>query len=143
MSSTTYLLERDTPPYLWAGKYEPILKHGGNKFALINELRDMLTGKFKLTLKISEIQANLYVNGKPCLVRKNKFSPITVYKNTKIIKGKDAGQGGSNNYPHISFKGGEAIVEIETVGFPHLELDTYRMKIEILSIEKLCGGNAL
>lgn len=135
--SKTYLLERDTAPYMWTGDYTPILKFGGDKFPLINELREMLSGKFRLVLRISNIHANLYVNGKPCLVRKNKYSPITVYPNCKIIEGIDAGCGGSNAYPNISFKGGTAIVEVITDGFPHLELKHYRMNIEILNIEKI------
>lgn len=137
MSAVTYLLERDTPPYMWTGDYTPILKFGGNKFPLINELREMLSGKFKLVLKISKIQSNLYVNGKPCLVRKKKTSPITVYPNCKIIEGIDAGSGGSNQYPTISFKGGTAIVEVITNGFPHLELKVYSMDIEILELTRV------
>lgn len=137
MSANTYMLEKDTPPFIWSGKYDPILRHGGTKFPLINDLRNLLTGKFKIVLKLSNIIANLYVNGKPCLVRKSKFGPITVYPNVKILEGTDDGCGGSNNYPNISFKEGYCKVEIITNGFPHFELDTYRMNIEILEFEKL------
>lgn len=137
MSAETYLLERDTAPYMWAGDYTPILKFGGDKFPLINQLREMLSGKFKLVVRISNIQSNLYVNGKPCLVRKRKCSPITVYPNCKIIEGEDLGYGGSNNYPNISFKGGSAVVEVITNGFPHLELNHYRMRIEILELSRV------
>lgn len=137
MSAETYLLERDTTPYMWTGDYTPILKFGGDKFPLINELREMLSGKFRLVIKISNIQSNLYVNGKPCLVRKRKGSPITVYPNCRIIEGEDLGYGGSNNYPNISFKGGSAVVEVITNGFPHLELNHYRMHIEILELSRV------
>lgn len=137
MSSTTFMLEKDTPPYLWAGKYEPLLKHGGNKFELINQLRDLLTGKFRIVLRLSKIKSNLYVNGKPCLVRKGKFKRITVYPNVKLLKGTDNGVGGSNAYPNISFKEGFCEVEVITNGFPHFELDTYTMDIEILEFERL------
>jgi len=88
-------------------------------------------------LKISKIRANLYVNGKPCLVRKSKFGAITVYPHCKILEGVDAGCGGSNNHPNISFKKGYAIVEIITTGFPHLELNLYNMDIEILELERV------
>ncbi len=137
MSDETYLLEKDTLPYLWSGDYAPLLKHGGDKFDKINELRKLLTGKFRIVLKLSDIQDNLYVNGKPCLVRKGKFKNITVYPNVKILEGTDNGCGGSNSYPTISFKEGFCKVEIITNGFPHFELNTYRMKIEILEFEKL------
>jgi len=40
--SENYLLARDMPPFTWTGDYTPILKHGGDKFPLINELREML-----------------------------------------------------------------------------------------------------
>ncbi len=133
----TYLLDRDTPPFLWSGDYTPILKHGGNKFEIINELRNLLTGKFRMVLRLSKIQSNLYVSGKPCLVRKHKFKEITVYPNVKILEGTDAGVGGSNSYPCISFKEGYCVVEIITNGFPHLELKTYEMNIEILEFEKI------
>lgn len=135
--TTECLLERDTTPYLWSGDYTPILKYGGDKFPIINELRELLSGKFRLVLKISKIMDNLYVNGKPCLVRKNKQSPITIYRNCKILKGTDTGYGGSNKYPCISFKEGFAIVEIITDGFPHLEINHYRMDIEIIELTKL------
>ena len=137
MSATTYCYDRDTPPYTWAGKYDPLLRFGGDKFELINELRNLVTGKFKIVLKLSNIQDNLYINGKPCLVRKRKFESITTYKNVKLLKGVDYGSGGSNSYPHISFKGGSCVVEVITNGFPHFELDTYKMKIEILHLNKL------
>jgi hypothetical protein len=136
MSATTYLLERDTTPYLWAGDYTPILKYSDH-IPLVQELKELLTGKFKLVLEISNIQSNLYVNGKPCLVRKKKKSPITVYPNCRIIEGDDLGYGGSISYPCISFKKGFAVVEIITNGFPHLELETYRMKVKILELIKL------
>lgn len=131
------MLDRDVPPFTWDGNYDPLLRYGGNKFKEINKLRDILTGRFRIVLKISEVMSNLYVNGKPCLVRKGKFKKISVYPNTKIIKGTDMGYGGSNSYPHISFKEGECTVEIITDGFPHLQLKTYQMKIEILEFERL------
>lgn len=137
MSSTTYLLEEDTTPYLWSGDYTTLLKYGGDKFEEINKLRDLLTGKFRIVLKLSDIKNNLYINGKPCLVRREKFKSITVYPNTKILKGIDNGYGGSNSYPHISFKDGSCEVEVITDGFPHFEIDKYRMKIEILNFERL------
>lgn len=137
MSSTTYMLEKDTPPHTWSGTYDPLLRFGGDEFPLINELRDLLTGKFKIVLKLSKIQNNLYINGKCCLVRKNKFQPITVYPNCKILEGTDLGVGGSNAYPCLSFKEGYCIVEVITDGFPHFQLQQYKMKIEILKFEKL------
>ena len=57
MSAMTYLLDRDTPPFLWSGDYTPILKHGGNKFEIINELRNLLTGKFRMVLRLSKIHS--------------------------------------------------------------------------------------
>lgn len=135
--SQTILLDRDTTPYMWSGDYMSILKHGGNKFPLINQLREMLSGKFRLVLKLSDIRSNLYVNGKPCLVRKRKNDPITVYPHCKIIEGVDAGSGGSVKYPNISFKGGTAIVEVITDGFPHLELNHYSIAIDIMELERI------
>ena len=136
-TSTTHILERDTPPFQWVGTYTDILKNGGDKFPILNTLRDLLSGKFRVVLKVTDARSNLYVNGKPCLVRKSKFEPITVYPNCRIIEGDDLGYGGSNSYPHIAFKKGYAIVEVFTNGFPHMELDRYDMKIEILELEKL------
>lgn len=137
MSSTIHSLDRDVPPYLWQGSYASILKNGGTKFQLINQLRELISGQFRIVLKISKIESNLYVNGKPVLVRKHKHDKITLYPNVKILEGTDANVGGSNNYPHISFKEGYCVVEIITNGFPQLELDTYKMNIEILELEKL------
>lgn len=137
MSSTTHMLERDMPPFIWAGSYDSILRYGGDKHPLINELREVLSGKFIIVLKLYEINSNLYVNGKPCLVRKRKQDKITVYPNCKIIEGTDLGYGGSNSYPHISFKEEYAVVEVTTNGFPNLELNTYNMKIEILDLRRL------
>lgn len=135
MSATTHMLERDLVPYLWNGDYTPILKHGGNKFPILNQLRKILSANYKIVLEISNIHSNLYVNGKPCLVRKSKFAPITVYPNCKILKGTNYGLGGSNSYPCITFKEGKATVEVITTGFPHLELKLYRMDIKILTLE--------
>lgn len=123
-------------PYIWAGQYVSILKNG-DSFPYIKNIKESLSGRFRIVLKLTEIRSNLYVNGKPRLTRKSKFSPITVYKNTRIIEGTDAGIGGSNGYPNISFKEGYCIVEVITEGFPHMELDTYKMKIEILEFDKL------
>ena len=130
-------MDKDTPPYTWVGKYDPLLRHGGTDFPLINQLRDLLTGTFRIVLRISKIQDNLYINGKPCMVRRNKFDEIYVYPNCTIIKGTPTDSGGSNNHPRISFKEGEATVEVITKGFPHFELETYKMQIEILEFEKL------
>jgi hypothetical protein len=130
-------LQIDETPFIWNGTYTDILKNGGNKFEEINKLRDLLSGKFRLMLKLTDIFGNLYVNGKPCLVRKNKHKPITVYPNVKILEGTDSGWGGSNKHPRICFKEGYCVVEVKTDGFPHMELDTYEMKIEILEFERI------
>lgn len=128
---------RDTPPFIWAGSYDSLLRYGGDRFPLINELRNLLTGRFRLVLKLSNIRSNLYVNGKARLVRHGKFKPIWVYSGTKIIEGTDAGYGGSNTYPCLSFKEGYCIVEVIVEGFPTLDLNMYDMKIEIIDFEKL------
>lgn len=127
---------RETP-FLWVGSYEDILKYGGTAFPPINELRALLSKSYRIRLKLSDIRANLYVNGKACLVRKGKFQPIIVYPGVKIIEGTDIGYGGSNSYPHIAFREGFCIVDVDTIGFPHLELKTYRMSIEIIDLKSL------
>lgn len=131
------MLKRDYAPNGFAGKYKPILRYTKTEIPLISQLREMLEGKFIIKMRIWDINQNLYVNGKPCIVRKWKRKPITIYPGTKLLKGTPMPYGGSNQYPRMTFKEDEIIVEVETDGFPHLDLDSYQMKVEILSLEKI------
>lgn len=123
------------PPYLWAGDYKSVLNNGKG-IPLVDELRELLSGTFIVKLKLTNIRSNLYVNGKACLTRKAKNSPIQVSSNVKVLEGEPAMSGGSNSYPHISFKEGYCVVEVTTHGFPHLDLKSYDLNVEILEIEK-------
>ena len=125
MSSTTYMLDADKPPFTWAGDYDNLLRNAGTDFPDINTVRDLLSAKYRMVLRLSEINGNFYVNGKPCLVRKRKNAAITVYPNCKILEGKPLKYGGSNSYPNISFENDYCIVEVITKGFPHFELKYY------------------
>lgn len=122
---------------MWNHPYQSILNYDGKQFDLIDQFKSLMLGKFRIVLKISNIQSNLYVNGTACVVRDKKFGPIKVFPNTKILVGTDFGSGGSNTYPNISFKEGYCIVEVITDRFPDLDLKTYGMDIEILEFEKL------
>lgn len=127
----------ETPYGVWAGYYDDIFRLSGNRFECLNEIRALLSCKYKIVLKLSNIHDNLFINGKARLIRTSKFSPIKILNDTKIIKGTPLSFGGSNSSPHISFKENEVIVEVITQGFPNMEMRKYNLTIDILNLEKL------
>ena len=126
-----------TPKYEWAGYYDDIFRFGGDKFECLNVIRDLLSQRYRIVLKLTNIRDDLFVNGKARLIRNSKFAPVKVLNDTKIIKGTPLSWGGSNSHPHISFEEDEVIVEIITKGFPNMEMKRYNLNIEILELEKI------
>ena len=130
--------EHDKTPYgEWAGYYDDIFRFGGDKFECLNIIRDLLSQRYRIVLKLTNIRDDLFVNGKARLIRNSKFAPVKVLNDTKIIKGTPLSWGGSNSHPHISFEEDEVIVEIITKGFPNMEMKRYNLNIEILELEKI------
>ncbi len=140
MGATTYMLERDLPPHHFDSTYQSILKSAPDSIALVKQLREMVTGTFVTLMRLSNIgpaNVQLYVNNKPCLVRKRKNAYITVYPGTTIVMGTDTGSGGSIQYPAIAFKEGVALVEVITDGFPHMDMNMHNMTIEIIGLDRI------
>ncbi len=122
----------------YTGQYEQMLKL--QNCGVVNELKKLLEAKYTIVLKLKNTKHNLYINNMPCFVRNSKYAKIKISDNCKIIEGEDVGSGGTNTYPHISFIGGEAIVEVVTNGFPVITSLFYEYEYEILDICKIIEG---
>ena len=107
---------------------------------VVNDLKKILEAKYRIVLKLKNIKHNLYINDMPCFVRNSKYAKIKIADNCKIIEGEDAGSGGTNTYPCLSFVGGVAIVEVITNGFPVITSLLYEFEYVILDIGKIIEG---
>lgn len=119
------------------GGYREVIKYGNLESPLVKEFIDLMSGKFKIVLSLSNIKANIYVSGKKCITRSNKFKKVRIWEGCKILKGQALPSGGSNSWPHATFKNGTCVIEVTTDGFPRINTHNYEMDIEIISIEKI------
>lgn len=122
--------------FLWDGSYARIIKDGAGH-ELVEELKKLICGRFRLRFRVSNIRSGIYLNGKPLCVRRKKFGAISLCQGARLIEGVPYKAGGSNNYPIPSFKGDTATFEVDIEGFPVFSQWEHQYKLKILSLVKL------
>lgn len=128
----------NSPPFNWSWTYESILDNWPQDNPCIMELRNILDHRYHMTLKVSEFGSYwVWINGVHTIRRMEKFWPVTFSDNCKLIFGTPTKVWWSIKYPTPGFEEWYCIIEVITDSFPHMDLDLYRNKIEILSLKKI------
>lgn len=123
-------------PYLWDGSYKTSIKHL-SKFDECKQFVDLINSKYRLKVKFSKINANIFVNDKMIVGRKKKNSHVLFGAGVKCLYGTPLSIGGSNAYPNPSFKEGYCIVEFICNGFPSFTSYSHQYEVEVLEFNKV------
>ncbi len=133
---TQYKNSDDYLPYLWNGDYQTSLKYLQG-FEVAEMLKKIITGKFFLKIKFSNIRSNIYLNGKPIIIKRNRKEYPSFVNGCKLVEGTPHKYGGSNKYPHPSFEEGYCIVDVTCTGFPAFSEWESQYKVEVLIFQKI------